>query len=126
MIIVVNEGETVDEAIERTMKEKYKQDYEYQLPRKLDDKFINKEGFIKVLVDNLNNTFDCYQKIVSFENGEKPMSFKDILKMFKIKLKKYSVVYLWIESYMSGEIWKYSQADNDKELIYHGETRGFV
>ena len=106
-------------------------DLEYRVNREYDEKFLHIDGYVKVIIDNLDNTTEVYSTLIteSDDLAQEQKSLNDILNLFGLdfnKIDKYSIIYIWIDSYMQGEIWKCSKVDGEKEFSFYAETRGFV
>lgn len=131
MIVIKKDNETLEQAIDRALREETEKDLEYRVNRKYDEKFLYVDGYVKVVIDNLDNTNEIYSTLIteSDDLAQDKMSFNDILHLFKLdfnKIDKWHIIYVWIDSYMTGEIWKCSKVDGETEFSFYAETRGFV
>lgn len=116
-IIVQHEGETLEQALKRTLKEDEESEREYKKPRLMTDR-IDLRGFVRIIYDDVLKT-----RIMEDLDINK-YTFEEVLKLFGIKY-NHGVVYLWIEDYLDGEIWQFGNND-EKYWYYHGETNGFA
>lgn len=130
MIVIKKDNETLEEAIDRVLREETEKELEYREDRKYDEKFLYVDGYVKVIIDNLDNTTEVYSTLITDNDLEQEKkSLNDILHLFNLdfnKIDKYSIIYIWIDSYLQGEIWKCSKVDGEVEFSFYGETRGFV
>ena len=131
MIVIKKDNETLAEAIDRALREETEKDLEYRVNRDYDEKFLWVDGYVKVVIDNLDNTHEIYSTLIteSDDLAQTKLSFSDILHLFKLdfnKLDKWCIIYVWIDSYMQGEMWKCSKVDGEKDFSFYAETRGFV
>ena len=131
MIVIKKDNETMEQAIDRALKEEAEIDLTYRMNKKYDEKFLYVDGYVKVVIDNLDNTNEIYSTIIteSDDLAQTKLRFNDILHLFKLdfnKIDKWHIIYIWIDSYMKGEMWKCSKVDGETEFSFYAETRGFV
>ena len=131
MIVIKKDNETMEQAIDRALKEEAEIDLTYRMNKKYDEKFLYVDGYVKVVIDNLDNTNEIYSTLIteSDDLAQTKLSFNDILHLFNLdfnKIDKWHIIYVWIDSYMKGEMWKCSKVDGETEFSFYAETRGFV
>ena len=127
--IFIQKGETLEQALERADKQQDKINYEQWKPKLIDEKFIWLDGFVTVIIDGLDDNPKIYKKCIVAEEQKEASSFRDILKFFNLDLKKigkYTTIYIWIDDYLNGDIWKMSRVDGEKEFYHYGRTQGFA
>ena len=131
MIVIKKDNETLEEAVDRVLRDETAKVLEYRVNRDCDEKFLYVDGYVKVIIDNLDNTTEAYSTLIteSDDLAQTKLSFNDILHLFNLdfnKIDKWHIIYIWIDSYMQGEIWKCSKVDGENDFSFYAETRGFV
>lgn len=127
MFIYQKEGETFEQAYERTKKFEAEVDWEYRKPKKVNERFLNVDGFITLFIDK---TPKCIadRKCVVYEQYERPISFEEIFTLFNVKKKdlKDAIIFVVIDAGTRGDIWRMSTIDGEDDFTWWGETRGYA
>lgn len=127
MIVILKDKETLEQAIERTIRERAKIDFEYRKPKTINERFLWVDGFVRIIVDRLDiEKFKCYERVYIADEQKGLLSFSDLLKDFKIKPHSYETIYVWIETGMAGEMWKCNYDSKKSMFYFHGETKGYA
>lgn len=131
--IFIRDGETFEEARERTKLIEDKINYADWKPKQFDEDFIFVDGFVTVIIEDEKGISIAKKCIIDDipENSEKlpRRSLESILNEFDLSMKKmskYAIVYIQIDNYLKGDIYKCSVVDSDKCFYHWGSTMGFV
>lgn len=125
MVLFRRENETIQQAMERTAREKAEMDREYQSPKKSEDK-IGWWDICKIIVEDTDDTLYINKTYCTDEpdKWEEMNTLGKICSSFGIKPKKYMVITIILDRPLDGEIWQYGNYLDDL-WHYHGETKGY-
>lgn len=125
MVVFRKEGETLEQALKRTMEEKTKLDLEYHEPKAMGDKVRWFDYAILIIETSNIDLIEC--KKIYIPEDEQCLTFRDILKKFGIKLlTNFNVYTLILNRGLDGEIWQYGNYKDCDKWMYYGETRGYA